>query len=230
MGSSLRVRVLGPLEIERDGEIVPLGSGRQRAMLALLLMAGSEPLSRDRLVDELWGERPPATAVKALHIHLSKLRRLLSGAVQLGSAGYTLASGSYELDLWRFDALVEQARSMPARAAALLDEALAMTRGEPLGGADCEGILAAWRRSLEERVLQARLSLIDARLAEGAAGELIRELELLADSNPFEERLVGLLMLACTGGHARGSQRGPRLPSLPPPTACGVNPLGNASS
>jgi predicted ATPase/DNA-binding SARP family transcriptional activator len=196
MGSVLRFSVLGPLEVERDGELVPLGSGRQRALLALLLMAGPEPLSRDRLVDEVWGEQPPATAVHALHTHLSGLRRLLGGAIELGSAGYTLASGSYELDVWRFDALVEQAHSWPARSAALLGEALALIRGEPLGGVVCEGSLGTWRRSLEERLLQARVSWIDARLAEGAAAELIGELELLVDTNPFEERLVGQLMLA----------------------------------
>jgi predicted ATPase/DNA-binding SARP family transcriptional activator len=196
VASILRFGVLGPLEIERDREIVPLASGRQRVLLALLLMAGAESLSRDRLVEELWGERPPATAVEALHMHLSKLRRLLGGAVKRGAAGYALAPGSYELDVWRFDALVEQARSRPARAAALLGEALGMVRGEPLSGVVCEGSLGAWRRSLEERLLRARVSQIDARLAEGAAGELIGELELLLDPNPFEEQLVGQLMLA----------------------------------
>jgi predicted ATPase/DNA-binding SARP family transcriptional activator len=188
--------VLGPLEIQRDGEIVPLASGRQRVLLALLLMAGSEPLSRDRLVDGVWGERPPATAVDALHTHLSKLRRLLGGALSFGSVGYALAPGSYELDLWKFDALVEQARSSPARAGALLGEALTLVRGEPLGGVVCEGSLGAWRRSLEEQVLEARVSQIDARLAEGAAGELLGELQRLLDANQFEERLVGQLMLA----------------------------------
>jgi predicted ATPase/DNA-binding SARP family transcriptional activator len=196
VGSILRFGVLGPLEIERDGEVVPLGSGRQRVLLALLLMAGGEPLSRDRLVDEVWGERPPPTAVKALHMHLSKLRRLLGGTVKLGSAGYVLAPGGYELDLWRFDVVVEQAVARPADAAALLGEALAMVRGEPLGGVACERSLGAWRRSLEERLLQVRFSQMDARLAAGAAGELIGELEALVDANPFEERPVGQLMLA----------------------------------
>jgi predicted ATPase/DNA-binding SARP family transcriptional activator len=196
VGSILRFGVLGPLEIERDGEIVPLGSGRQRVLLALLLMAGGEPLSRDRLVDEVWGERPPPTAVKALHMHLSKLRRLLGGTVELGSAGYVLARGGYELDLWRFDGLVEQAVARPAHATTLLGQALAMVRGEPLGGVVCEGSLGAWRRSLEERLLQTRFSQMDARLAEGAAGELIAELETLVTANPFEERPVGQLMLA----------------------------------
>jgi predicted ATPase/DNA-binding SARP family transcriptional activator len=192
--------VLGPLEIEREGEIVPLASGRQRVLLALLLMAGAEPLSRDRLVDEVWGERPPATAVEALHMHLSKLRRFLGGAITFGSAGYTLAPGSYQLDLWRFDTLVEQARSSPARARGMLGEALAMVRGEPLGGVVCEGSLGAWRRSLEEQVLDARLSEIDVRLAEGAAVELLGELQPLLDANPFEERVVGQLMLALYRG------------------------------
>ncbi len=69
--------VLGPLVLERDGQLIPLSSDRQRTLLALLLMADGAPVSRDRLIDELWGEHPPPIAVSALHVHLSKLRELL---------------------------------------------------------------------------------------------------------------------------------------------------------
>jgi len=176
--------------------MVPLPSGRQRSLLALLLLAGGVPLSRDRLIEELWGERPPASAVSALHVHLSKLRALLSGLLVLEASGYALRPGGFELDVWRFDALVEQARADPERARSLLGEALALVRGEPLCDVAAEGSAGQWRRALEEKRLQAVLLRLDVDLAAGAAGELVAELERLAGEHPFEERLWGQLMLA----------------------------------
>ncbi|HTA13043.1 MAG TPA: BTAD domain-containing putative transcriptional regulator [Solirubrobacteraceae bacterium] len=191
-----RFGVLGPLALERDGRPVPLPSGRQRSLVALLALSGGAPLSRDRLIDELWGERPPASAVSALHVHLSKVRALLGGQLLLEPAGYALVRGAFELDLWRFDALVGQARAEPESAGALLREALAMFRGEPLCDVESEGIVAQWRRSLEEKRLQAIGLRIDADLAAGQAGELVAELERLAADHPYEERLWGQLMVA----------------------------------
>ena len=130
-------------------------SGRQRSLLALLLLAGGVPLSRDRLIDELWGERPPSSAVSALHVHLSKLRALLGGLLVLDTAGYALARTEFELDVWRFDELVEQARAEPARASVLLRDALALFRGEPLSDVAAERSIAGWRRALEDKRLQA---------------------------------------------------------------------------
>ncbi len=182
--------------MERGGQSVPLPSGHQRSLLALLLMAGGVPLSRDRLIDELWGERQPASAVSALHVHLSKLRDLLGERLVRAPAGYSLRHGDVELDCWQFDALVDRARSNPGQARALLVEALALIRGEPLCDVACEGSIAAWRRALEEKQLQARLLRVEADLAAGAAGELVAELESLAATHPFEERVWGQLMLA----------------------------------
>jgi predicted ATPase/DNA-binding SARP family transcriptional activator len=188
--------VLGQLVFERDGEPVPLPSGRQRSLLALLLMAGGVPLSRDRLIDELWGERPPASAVSAVHVHLSKLRDLIGDLLVRDTAGYSLRSGGFELDCARFDALVEQARADPEKARRLLREALGLVRGEPLCDVPAEGKLAQWRRALEERCIQALTLRIDADLSAGAAGELVAELESLVAAHPFEERPWAQLMLA----------------------------------
>jgi predicted ATPase/DNA-binding SARP family transcriptional activator len=195
-GHATRFGVLGPLVFESDGEDVPLPSGRQRSLLALLVMAGGVPLSRDRLIDELWGEHPPATAVSALHVHLSKLRELLGELLVLETAGYALRSGGYEVDLARFEALLEQARADPLRAGSLLREALGLFRGDPLSDVTSEGSVARWRRELDEKRLQAILLRLDADLAGGAAGELVGELERLAGERPFEERVWGQLMLA----------------------------------
>ncbi len=182
-----------------------LPSGRQRSLLALLVQSGSAPLSRDRLIDELWGEHPPASAVSALHVHLSKLRGLLGGLLVLEAAGYALSAGGFELDVWRFDQLIDQARAEPdrARALALLTEALALFRGEPLCDVASEGSVAQWRRALEEKRLQAILLRVDVELAAGASGELLAELERLCAEHPFEERAWGQLMLAL---HRAGRQ------------------------
>ncbi len=191
-----RFGVLGPLVLERDGLSVPLPSGHRRSLVALFLMAGGAPLSRDRLIDELWGEQPPASAVSALHVHLSKLRDLLGDLIVREAAGYSLRAGMLELDCRRFDALVDEARADPGRARRLLGEALALYRGDPLCDVACEGSVAQWRRALEEKRLQALILRIEADLAAGAAGELVAELELLATEHPFEERVWGQLMLA----------------------------------
>jgi predicted ATPase/DNA-binding SARP family transcriptional activator len=195
-GGVWRFGVLGPLVLELDGEAVPVPSGRQRSLLALLLCNAGVPLSRDRLIDELWGERPPATAVSALHVHLSKLRGLLGGQLVLGPAGYALNVDPFGLDVSRFEVLLEQAREDAEQAEALLGEALRLFRGEPLCDITSDGSVAQWRRELEEKRLQATLLRLDLKLADGAGAELVGELERLAGAHPFEERVWGQLMLA----------------------------------
>jgi len=73
----MEFRLLGPLEVRRDDGALPVGGPKQRALLVLLLLHANETLSRERLIDELWGERPPATAPKALQVYVSQLRKLL---------------------------------------------------------------------------------------------------------------------------------------------------------
>ncbi len=187
--------MLGPLLVERAGTVLPLASGHQRSLLALLALGDGKPISRDRLIDELWGAEPPSSAVSAMHVHLSKLRAALGGLLVREPAGYALQAGGFELDLWGFDALVDRARADPEAAAALLTEALGMFRGEPLSDVASEGSIAQWRRQLEDRRLQATIQRFDAELAAGAAAQLVPELERLADAHPFEEQLWGQLML-----------------------------------
>jgi predicted ATPase/DNA-binding SARP family transcriptional activator len=191
-----RFGVLGPLVLDRNGESVALPGGHQRSLLALFLMAGGVPLPRDRLIDELWGEHPPASAISALHVHLSKLRELLGELVVRDPGGYALRSGEFEVDSWRFDELINDARSDAEHTRALVVDALALVRGDPLADVACEGSIAGWRRALEEKHLQALLLRVDCDLAAGAAAELVAELELLASEHQFEERLWGQLILA----------------------------------
>src|SRR3954454_12881692 len=106
-------RILGPVEACVDGRPLPLGGVRQRALLALLLMHADESVSRDSLVDELWGGRAPATAVKTLHVQVSRLRRVLGGAsapLESTPGGYRLRVEPDELDLRRFERLCQEGR------------------------------------------------------------------------------------------------------------------------
>jgi DNA-binding SARP family transcriptional activator len=199
-----RFGVLGPLVIERNGEPVPLASRRQRELLALLLMAAGVPRSRDQLINELWGEHPPQTAVSAIHVHLSKLRTLLDGLLALEPAGYLLVAEGFELDTQQLDTLLEQARDIPERAQALLNEALGLFRGEPLCDVMTDGSVSQWAQALQEKRLQANLTAIDIELEAGRAAGVLTVLEGLVAEHPFEERVWGQLILAvCRRARAR---------------------------
>jgi predicted ATPase/DNA-binding SARP family transcriptional activator len=203
-GELTRFGVLGPLTCEREDQALVVPAGHQRTLLALMLQAGGVPLSRDRLIDELWGESPPPTAVSALHVHLSKLRALLGSIVESGDAGYSLRAETVKLDSWEFDSLLEQARGLeagdPGRALALIDEALALVRGTPLSGVAADGTVGRWQHALEEKQLQARLLRGDLLLVLGAGAELVAELEQLVSEHPFEQRLWCQLLVALFRG------------------------------
>ncbi len=167
-----------------------------RMVLALLLAHRAEPLSRERLADELWGERPPASAVSSLHVHLSKIRAAVGDLLLKQPGGYLLDPDRFELDSDRLDDLAERARREPAVARELLAEAIALRRGEPLAGLAVERSLLQWRQELEQRWLRVAVEALDARLASGEAGGLVTEIESLLTQNPYEGRLWGQLMLA----------------------------------
>ena len=199
--------ILGPLEARVDGRGLPLGGAKQRALLALLLLHRNEVVSTDRLIDGLWGEEPPATAVKVVQVYVSRLRRLLGpsgpgrGRLVTRPPGYLLELEPDELDLDRFEGLVEEARRAsasgdPAAAAAALRLGLAMWRGPPLADLAFEPFAQAIAVRLEEQRLAALESRVEADLALGRAPELIGELGALVGEHPFRERLRSCLVLA----------------------------------
>src|SRR5687768_738842 len=106
----MEFRILGPLEIVEDGHALSLGGAKQRALLACLLLRANQVVSSDRLVDELWGDAPPPTAVKMIQVYVSKLRKELGERVVTRPPGYVLVVDPQELDLARFEELVSQAR------------------------------------------------------------------------------------------------------------------------
>src|SRR2546421_11065135 len=111
----MEYRVLGPLEVHDGEESVPLAGAKQRALLALLLVHANHVLSRDRLIDELWGEEPPETAVQSLQVYVSRLRKLLPSETLLTRPpGYLLEVAPGELDLRRFGRPLARGHEAPA--------------------------------------------------------------------------------------------------------------------
>jgi predicted ATPase len=181
-------RILGPLEVAEDGRTLPLGRGRQRALLGLLLLHANEVVGQDRIVDELWGEAPPPTAPTALHGYVSRLRKLLGpDRVQTRPPGYVLRVEPGELDLHRFVRLVERQRYR---------QALELWRGPALGDLAFEPFAQTEIERLEELRLAALEGRLASDLSEGGHAELVAELEALVDEHPLRERFAAQLMLA----------------------------------
>src|SRR5919199_2395843 len=98
----LEFRILGPLDVLDDDRTIELGAPRQRAVLAILLVHLGEAVSVDRIVDLMWGERPPPTAVKTVQVYVSHLRRALVDEVVVSSSGgYALAADPEQIDALR---------------------------------------------------------------------------------------------------------------------------------
>ena len=210
MESTIEFRILGPLEVWREGGSLPLGGLKQRSLLALLLLQANQVVSTDRLVHELWGDEPPSTAVTALHGYVSQLRKLIEPERAAGGEsrvlvtrppGYVLNVGPGQLDLDRFEASVRHAREelvagRPEPAARDLREAFALWRGAPLADLASEPFAQSAARPLEELWLAALEDRIDADLALGRHREVASELEAVIRRHPLRERLRGQQMLA----------------------------------
>ena len=206
----MEFKVLGPLEVRENGTVLELGGAKQRAVLALLLLHANEVVSLERLIDGIWGERPPDTAAAAVHGSISRLRKALEpeGApyrlLQTHAPGYVVTAETEAVDSHRFECLAAEGkdaleRGDAARAAKLLYEALGLWRGPAL--ADIAHTIADRTEvdRLEEERLAALEERIDADLALGRHAVLVPELEALAARHPLRERLRGQLMLALYG-------------------------------
>jgi DNA-binding SARP family transcriptional activator len=192
-------RILGPLEVWDNDRPVRLSGAKERALLALLLLHANEAVSADRLVDELWGERPPATARKSLQVRVSTLRKALgSDVLATRDGGYLIRLEAGELDLHRFEALVADARAAdrPDAAGRLLRSALELWRGPPLSEFAYEAFAQGAIARLEELRLAALELRLETDLARGLHAEVVPELEALITDEPLREGLRGLLMLA----------------------------------
>jgi DNA-binding SARP family transcriptional activator len=191
-------RILGPLEVVRDGEVMPLGGQRQRALLAALLVHHGQVVPTERLVDLLWGERPPRTATTSLQNAVSQLRRELAPeVVETRPPGYALGPGRDTIDAVRFESMLASARGAPSgERAELLRAALGLWRGPPLADLAEEDFAQGEIRRLEELRLAALEGRIAADIDLGHHGEVIGELDALAAAHPHRERVCALRMLA----------------------------------
>ncbi|HEY1565034.1 MAG TPA: BTAD domain-containing putative transcriptional regulator [Gaiellaceae bacterium] len=195
-------RILGPVEAVLDGGPAALGAPKQRALLALLLLNRGRVVSAERLIDGLWGESPPASALQSLQVYVHGLRRALGGGrIETAGQGYRAVVDEQELDLDRFEGALARGRAALAAgraedAADELRQALSMWRGPPLANLPDE-----LRRSTEaERLEELRLTALelrcDAELACGRHEALVAELETLTVEHPYRERFLEQQMLA----------------------------------
>ncbi|WP_121161864.1 BTAD domain-containing putative transcriptional regulator [Micromonospora pisi] len=202
--------MLGPFEVEVDGgDAVDLGGPRQRAVLALLLSARGEVVSIDRMIDDLWRDEAPPRAIASLQAYVSNLRRLLEPSRErraparllvTAPPGYAIRVPTEDVDAWRFEGLLAEARSVsvtdPVQARRLLEAGLGLWRGD----AYAEFVGEPWARSevlrLGELRLVARELLLDVRLRTGSAAEAVPEAEVLTRQAPLREESWRLLALA----------------------------------
>lgn len=208
----MEFRILGPVQIYDDGAEVSVPTGaKQRALLGALVVKAGQVVPAERLVDELWAERPPARAANALQAHVARLRRLLPQPMP-GSGephhewlvtrplGYVLRLGRAPTDAQRFHRLVTEGRALaaadPGRAVDVLREGLALWRGPALEGCGRGTICSTEAALLEESRLVALETLYDACLRAGLAQEITGELEKLTTAHPLRERFYELLMTA----------------------------------
>jgi DNA-binding SARP family transcriptional activator len=198
----MEFRILGPLEARQGEASLPLGPEKQRALLAVLLLNANHTVSVGRLVEELWGDRPPESAAKVIQTHVSRLRKVLPpGMIETRAPGYALRLDDGQLDLQRFERLRAEGRRALAngdhgRGSAALSEALSLWHGaalaefgsEPLSQGEGARLAEVWLSTYEDR--------IDADLALGRHADLVAELESLVSHHPLRERVRCQLMLA----------------------------------
>ena len=192
----MEFRILGPLEIAGEHGPITLHRGKEQALLAFMLLNANELLSTERLIDELWDERPPATAPKILQNAVSQLRRALGdGRLETRAPGYVFHLEPDELDLDRFERLAREGRNA---------EALELWRGTPLLELREERFADDARRRFEDRRLAVVEDRIDDDLAVGRHAELVPELDQLVSDHPLRERLYGQLMRALYASGRQG--------------------------
>src|SRR5215467_13019615 len=204
----VRIGMLGPFEVRTgDGTALEVPGVRLRALLAALALEPGRIVTRDKLVDWIWGQHPPADEANALQALVSRLRRMLPGGViEADSGGYRLAVPPDAVDVSRFERLVGQARTAePAARAALLRSALALWRGTAMEGGALRGNEAfdAAVTRLDELYLAALGDRVDADIRLGRGGELVSELTELVAAHPLREGFIAALMRALAGAGRR---------------------------
>jgi DNA-binding SARP family transcriptional activator len=194
-------KVLGPIEVRNGDVALALGGGKQRAVLAHLLVRANSVVPIDTLIDELWGDDPPETARNTLQTYVYRLRKVLGDdRIQARAGGYALSASAEEVDASRFEAHLKEAKaslsSDPASSVRILADALDLWRGPALADLSQELSLKGEIARLDELRLAATEHYIAAELALGRHSTVVSELEALTVRYPHRERLWAHLMLA----------------------------------
>jgi DNA-binding SARP family transcriptional activator len=205
-------RILGPLQVRAGGRWAGISAAKWRSLLAVLLLSPGQPVSTERLISEIWEDRPPARAANLVSVYVHRLRRLLGDpegeALVTRPPGYQLTVAPGALDAQQFTDLTAAGRHALAagdadRAAGLLAAALAHWRGPALADVPPSPLVSAEASRLEEARIETLSLRIEADLACGRAGAVIGELRRLLADHPLREELWALLMRAL---HAAGRQ------------------------
>ena len=208
--------LLGPLLVRCDGVQVPVPSGKQRAVLAALLLKAGRVVSLDQLAEVLWGSAPPRSARVTVQNYVKRLRQTLadSGKSRIATRpdGYVISVQPDELDVTRFEAFASAARAATRQgswedAARQARAALALWRGEPLEDAASEALAVREAPRLAEMRLQALEARIEADLHLGRAADVVAELR--ADWRPSA---AGAPAAAADAGFYRTAARARRWP------------------
>jgi SARP family transcriptional regulator, regulator of embCAB operon len=206
-GDAVEFGVLGPLQMTFGGALVPLGTPKQRAVLAVLVVNANRPVDIDTLIGAAWNQRPPPGARATLHAYISNLRRLMSSAgadrALLASAppGYRLAIGRDQYDLGRFrtkkDAGVHAAAAAQfEQASRLMSDALAQWRGPFLEDLRDFQFVETLATAFDEEKIVAHTAHVEAQIACGRPDAVIMELETLIAEHAYREPLWAQLMTA----------------------------------
>ncbi len=209
MTTPVAFSILGPIQAAMGESILDLGSPKQRAVLALLLVNANQPMTADQMIDALWGESPPASATATLQAYISNLRKVLepdrvrrgpASILQKNGAGYQISVEDDRLDSLQFERLVAEAERLtdsdPRGALALVSEALDLWRGPALADFRYEDFARVESMRLDEMRHAAVEMRVGAELALGETLRAIPELESLVASNPLREKLWEYLMIA----------------------------------
>lgn len=210
--AALEIRVLGPLTVSRDDVAIPLGAVRQRAVLALLSISPGLSASRDEIVEALWANEPPPTAITMVQSYVSRLRRTLCPGspgspadwpVAATPNGYRLRPQGWRLDAYQFGSLSQEAREAlgngnPALACQLYQKALELWRGEPVCDLDILRDHPAVA-GLNRRRAAAITEFAEAAVRHGWPDKALSHLHALAERDPLNEHAGAWLMLALAG-------------------------------
>src|SRR3954447_12396943 len=199
----LAVSVLGPIELRRDGELIPVRTGKTAEVLVRLALDAGVMVRTERLIEDLWGSAAVATERNTLQTKVSRLRRALGDAAVVtgGRNGYTLEVDANAIDALKVVRLAGMAKGLLGHGDAdsafdACATALAMFRGDVLCDAGDGDWLIPHRVRLEEIRMQLVEDQLAARMALGAAGEVVGDLEGFVTSNPLRERGWALLITA----------------------------------